>query len=308
MIDAAADDQQVNFDGVWDDVQARAERRFRTDVIAALGDRYRIKRLMRSVNIQRIVDTATTRTAAAEYRGLTIELNEANDDFVTSNLQVLKVQSLNIYLSSGVASLDLVIYDLDTDELLYSATTGALVAGWNTININQRFWDSRRIFIAYDATAINSVNLELGNIDNFYTWNWEWCRGRVRGAYAATGTPTTVTQGSDAYAMSAIVSIGCDYDAFVCQNTELFAYSWAHCLASELMSELMFTDRLNRWTTVNRKEIDRMKAYFEVQYRGGTFEEIEYDGYLPTAIFGVNMDQDDICLECNDSYRFEDGI
>jgi hypothetical protein len=304
-IDSAADDQQVNFTGVWTDVQKRAAKRFRIDTIAALGSMYRIKRTVRSINISKEVDTTTTRAAAAEYRGLTLELNEANCEYVDYNLQVIHVQEIKFYSAATEATTDILVYDLDTGLLLDTVASGALVVGWNTINFEKKYWDSRRIFIGIDSASINSVNLDLGNVYDDYD---NCCEGEVKGAYAASATPTTITQSSDSYGMAAIMNVRCSYDALVCQNKDLFAYSWLYCLGSELMSELMFTDRLNRWTTVNAKDIANLKQYFEVQYRGGTFGEIEYDGYLPTAVSGVYLNESDCCIECDADYRFTDGI
>ena len=70
----------------------------------------------------------------------------------------------------------------------------------------------------------------------------------------------------------------------------------------------MFTDRLNRWTTTNVKDIAQLKEYFEVQYRGGKFGEIEYDGYSPTAVEGVYINDSDCCIECNASVNFVDAV
>jgi len=306
-IDDAADDQQVNFDGVWDDVQLRAARRFRSDVIAAMGQNYTLKRLARTLNLQRVADTATTTAPSAQYRGFSYELNEADDDIVDSNLQTIHLQSVGVYMTSS-GTLDFVIYDLETSELLYSVKTATLAEGWNTVNFEKKYLDSKRIFVGYDATGVTSVKLDPDLADDYF----ECCKGRIQGGYSATATPTVVTDIANTYGLAPILNVRCEWDALVCGNKDLFVNAWWYLLGAELMSEIMMSDRLNRWTTVNRTQIEQQKAIFETQYRGGVVvigdTEVTFDGLLPNAIKGVYINQNDCCVECSNQYTFNDGV
>ena len=72
MIDKLADEQQVDFNGVWDDVQERAVRRLKTDVNAEFKKRYKLKNITQSIDLERDIDTTSTTAAGAFYRGFTL--------------------------------------------------------------------------------------------------------------------------------------------------------------------------------------------------------------------------------------------
>jgi len=85
QINEIANEEQVNYTGVWADVQPRAIKKFALDVRKAMRQKYNIKGVTQSINVGKIIDTATTRAAANEYRGATIELNEETAELVYSN-------------------------------------------------------------------------------------------------------------------------------------------------------------------------------------------------------------------------------
>jgi hypothetical protein len=322
-IDQIANAEQVDYAGVWAEVQKLGLRKFKLDVIAEFGDRYKLNEIAQTVNLGKGIDSSSTTAAAAQWRGFTIELNQSTDTVVNSNLQLLSVQTFNLYLP-GALNTTAKVFDLDTGEELFTkAVTGA--AGWNTIQVNTIF-SARRIFCCYDATLIASSLLDLSTFDlqtfngagldcgctNDYLWYF-WGRGcsaRVQGALSAkTATVTSVTSGLNTYGMSGIFSVKCGYDNVVCWNKEHFATALLYCLGAQLMTERIYSSRLNRWTTIDLAKAQKLRKEYELSYKGGRVTEADgsttvYQGELKKAIYGITLNVSDTCLECDAPFRF----
>lgn len=310
-IDQIANAEQATFMGVWEEIQKRALKRFRTDVINEFGKRYRIKQVQQTLNIGKEVDTATVTAAAVQYRGFTVELNQATETYVNSNMQSIFIQTLYLYLPASVNT-TIKVFDLDLGTQLYTySLTGSV--GWNTVNVGQYF-EASRIFVCYDATTVNSVKLDITNMyldNNSYINNWLYtfwhcCSGltKLKGASSAIATLTTTTAGQSTFGLSGILSIRCTYNSVVCYNKEHFGQALLYCLGSELMTERINSSRINRWTTVDKPKAVELRKYFEARYKGGVYDDISYDGELTTAVFGIDLNKRDACLQCNSDFQF----
>jgi hypothetical protein len=315
-IEQLANDEQINFVGVWNEVQARALRRFRNDAIAMFAERYQLRQIQQTVNLQKNIDKTSVTPAAAQWRGFTIELNYENDTVVRSAMQDIYLQHINLYLPLAINT-TVKLFDLDLgDEIYTTAVTGAI--GWNNIKVNQSF-DARRVFVCYDATLVNSVKQDISEfyLDNFnhcdgyYYTSWQiGTTSRLRGA-KSTGLPSTVTSvtgGDNTYGLSAIWSVHCSYDSVICNNKEHFAQALLYCLGSELMTERIYSSRINRWTTVDKNKAIELRKFFEARYKGGVYDEVEYPGELRQAVEGIQLNKNDTCLQCNQKIIFADSV
>lgn len=306
IIDEVANEEDVNFAGVWAKVQINGLNRFSTDVIAAFSKKYRIKTLIQGIQIGKDITTSSTTAAAAQYRGFILELNNADDHYVMSNLQVIYLQKLSLYLPSALNT-TLKVFDLDLGiELFTSSLTGA--SGWNEINVNTTF-TARRVFCCYNSTGIASTLLDLtyvGSHDCFCN-----CGVTIDGAYAATGTPTTITEGNNSFGLSGVFSVQCKYDNLVCNNRELFTQPLLYALGIAFLDEAIYSPRLNRWTTTDARKMKLLRQEYEAKYKGGTITDADismtYPGELTTAIDGITLDLKDCCLECNQQIMFKDA-
>ena len=65
QVDEIANETQQNYVGVWADVQTRALARFSADLRKAFTKKFQIKGVTQSINIGKVIDTTTTRTASA---------------------------------------------------------------------------------------------------------------------------------------------------------------------------------------------------------------------------------------------------
>jgi hypothetical protein len=315
-IDQIATAEQINYAGVWADIQSNGIRRFRQDVISELGKRYRLRQIQQSVDLGKQIDTTVVTAHSAQWRGFTIELNYKTDTLVKSNMQHIYIQTFSLYLPAAV-NLNVKIFDLDLgDELFTYALTG--VQGWNTIKVFKGF-DTRRVFCCYDASAVDSIKFDINNfyLDNFsyldyyyYSfWNNSQTSSRLMGAVSNGLTPTVtdVTQAKDVFGLSAVWSIKCSFDNVVCQNKDHFAQALLYCLGSELMTERINTSRINRWTTVDLPKAKELRKYFEAKYKGGVYDETQYQGELTQAVYGIELNQYDSCISCDNQIQFIDS-
>jgi len=316
-IDKIANAEQIDFIGVWNEIQERGLNRFKTDIISEFGKRYRLRQIQQSVNLGKKINTSFITPASTQWRGFTIEFNYETDTLVKSTMQHIYIQELNLYLSTAINT-TLKIFDLDLGEELYThSLTG--IQGWNRIKLFQGF-DARRIFVCYDATLIDSVKFDIDNFyldnfsfyDNYYYsfWNNIQTTSRMMGAHS-TGLPITVTQvkqAHDTFGLSAIWSVKCSYNSIICANKEYFTQALLYCLGSELMTERINSPRINRWTTIDKPKAQELRKFFEVRYKGGMYDETEYTGELINAIYGINLNQYDSCLECDNAIIFRDSM
>ncbi len=304
-LDKIATNDQVNFQGVWDDIQTRAVKRFRNEVIKMFKKRYKLKTITQSVDIERVIDTSSSTTKAAEYRGYTLELNRENDLYVASNLQSQYVQTLPLWLPAAVNT-TVKIYDLDTQTELFSvAVTGA--AGWNIIRVDDTF-SARRLYVVYDSTLVDSVEQDIsklrqavlyGNDDNYcLCYSWSNLNLDIRGASSTIADKFNITYGNDTFGLSGVFSVLCSFDALICNNLSTFEMPLAYMECSEFCFERQFTSRLNEFTTFGAAKAKELREEYELRWK----DELE------TAIDGINLDLKDHCLECNEPLRYADAI
>ena len=323
LLDRLANEQQVNFQGVWDDVQERAVRRLRTDIRAFFENKYRIKTITQNAFMGRVVDTGPTTGAAANYRGIQLELNADTDDFVPSNLQVINVQSVDLYFTA-LAATTIVIYDLDTlERLLNQAVAAPTAIGWTTINIYGSY-SSRRIFIGYDATLLAGVLMDTTEMENA-TLSWDEgcdchkvvydgsyycdnCNATLEGASSTIAAPTTITEGDNSFGLSVRWNVECSYDGFVCNNRELFTTALWYLLGAEVTWERMYSSRLNEFTAFDQEKAQRLNQMYEAKYRGGKVDDVEYRGELQMVLDGIRLDENDCCLECSSALKIVDAV
>lgn len=309
-IDKIAQADQITYNGVWEDVQNRASRRFEADVIRAFQERYQVRNITESFDLLKFIDTTSTTAAAAKWRGFTIELIQANNyRWVQSALQFIRLQSIRLYRSAVTAAVNGRVFNLETGEVLYSFTVPAnTAAGWTEVSINQSFF-AYRVFVAFDSTAVIATELDIQSdvINKFHgcacDFFHEDCQAAIRGAESASLSSevkdSDITTGDNLYGISAVFSLGCSYHAVVCQNKMQFLMPWAFILGRELMWERVNSSRINRWTI----GIDAEKAKKQM----ADFDEA-YKQELMTVIEGITLDQMDCCLQCNAPVQYRESM
>lgn len=285
-VDQIADSEQVTFAGVWSDVQLRATRKLFTDIRAEFAKKYKLNNIVDAVDIGDRLDTTITTAPAAQYRGVFIDLDnfEAQHD-VVSNFQQFNIQTIKIYLSGAITPA-VKIFDALSGTLLKTVSFTGGVAGWNTIDVYEKF-TARRIFVCYDATLLTSTNL---NVEQNYCHE---CGSTVMGGYSSIASSvkkSNITLDNDTFGLSVQYDVQCSFDSFICNHKEIFTNALWYLLGSELMMEAQYSDRVSFITTINAQKVKELKAEL--------FNE--YTSELSQAIDGIQLNLSDCCLECNE--------
>lgn len=318
QIQGIADADQQSFLGVWADVQERAVERFKNDVLGSISGfdkRYKLRQITQGVDLGRDLTKNVTVPAFPAECGLVLELKNPGDDAVCSNMQSLYVQSVQFYCINAGA-FTLTISDADYGDVLDQYVVAG-VQGWNVIKTDKQYDDVMRISITVDTTAIDTAYLDLQNfnLQSFGQVNWctncgynqlglfftGECTGtaQVRGITTDTNFNNPVF-GNNTYGVSCVFSVRCTWNNIVCKNKRHFANAFRLLLGIELMTERIYTSRVNKWTTINIEKAHKLRREFELQYRGGQLEDgIVYEGELTKAIEGIEVDLSDCCVECD---------
>lgn len=297
MVTKIIDSDQVTYLNVWRDVQNRALKKFQSSVIATFKKvkSQRIKTVTHVSDLGRLINDDAPLAATAQWRGVTVELMFPGLVYtLESSLQVIFVQSISLYSAEAVEDLEIKVFDLDTGATLDTFTQD-VAAGWNLIRIATSY-DAFRIFIAYDATEIDSVKLDITPSSTTYCqicadhiFGHGECTAKVQGAVSVDlATPTEIVQGNDVYGLSAIFSIQCRYDWVVCSNLEIFSNAWLYLLGAEMMTERIYSERVNRFTTIDIDSAVSLRNEYLA----------EFDRELSLAINGIDISDSDCCIEC----------
>lgn len=301
-MDNLANDEQQNFMGLWASIQKRALRKFQRDVRMAFLTKYKLKGVTQSVNIGKIIDTTTLVTASNQYRGMIIELNDVDDEVVYSVLQAIHIQSLKFY-ATGVDTIDVKVIDLDTEEELFTSSV-TTASGWNDLNVNEYFI-ARRVFVCITADVLDTVKL---NIEEFELDNCYKCKAEIKGAVSTLGDVSDIEETPyNTYGLSVVMNVSCAWDTLVCNNKEIFSQALLYCLGIEFVVEWLQSSRINRWTLLDEAKAKWLLSYYTALYKGGTFEEVEYEGELLSTIMQFDVDSNDCCVDCAGLITFQDA-
>lgn len=317
-LDQVANSDQITWQGVWNDLQATATDTFKEDIIAEFGKRYLLKQITQTVDIGKNINLTTLSIPGAGVKkGIIIETLEKNEQCTCSNLMQIYIQSVNFYWhgTNGTPSFTLYFQDADLGNVEYQVTTSA-VAGWNNVWIDKPFVASR-LRIVVDGNMDDFVQLDIAdfNLDNFggsywgnadrswlyFNWGGCGCQSRIRGVSYDPGMGLDET-GSNTYGLSVIMSSKCNWDSIVCNNKKHFASAWQHCLAIEFLNYRINSSRLNRWTTIDKKQAIELQTLYTHKYRGGMDEKtgLTYPGKLQNSITSIVLNDSDCCFSAND--------
>jgi hypothetical protein len=228
-------------------------------------------------------------------------LTWANSFWIPSNFQVVYLSDFSLFVTAGfTGTVQVKLFDLDTQETLDTFTITDPVTGWNQVRV-ERSYPTFRMALAYDSTQITSVRQQVPQT----VVDW-WlstaaliygpsCSGYIRGIETADLTGVgSFAESDNMHGLTANFSYQCRWDHLVCSNRQLFAYPLLHLLGAELMHGMQYSEELNRFNTVDREQAEKLIA----QYYG------EFTASLETACEGIMLDTSDACLQCNSPIQF----
>lgn len=294
-IDNLADAEQIDFLGVWDDVQERSLKRLQTKAINYFAKRYQLKKINESLSLPTYYTDGSQNTPASNnYRGFTFDLG-----WIPSPLAAIHVETLRLYVNTDVSGLTFKVYSMDDINTGHEVDsfTADVTAGWNDIKV-QKDYSYQKILVGYDASSIDSVYMPLNGLLNgspfyyyypfgdFYQSPYQ---GILQGAATANGTFAPVNQSNNLYGLSGQISVVCSFDNILCANKNVFTNVLWYLLGSELMFERMYSDRLNRYTTIDAKRAADLRQEFEKIF----------DEEMAATFDGIELTSWDACLICN---------
>lgn len=309
-ITKSASTDTVTYRAVIDEIERRVIKKFVTRISNKLKEKYRIKSITESFNLLRYVNQTDNQTAADDnWRGFTIELApQSTNHYVASAFQSIYIKELRLFLKDVVVgAIALKVFDLDSGEVLGTYTIAEPAQGWNTVTVNTGF-NHYRLFVAYDATLVNSAYqaVPIQSLNSFCDCACDLygddCEARIRGgissALSDTLTNDDISYDLNTYGLSGIFTIGCTYENLICNNRQVFATSLWYLMGVELMIERLYSNKLNRYTTVDLKQVGELKDYFQA----------EFDNEMEIAVGGITLDTADCCIECNAPIQVVESI
>lgn len=292
-------EEETTYVQLWDVIQNRAMNRFSLDVREAMGKYYKLNSLMQGVNLGNQVGTTGILPGPRPYVqnwGFTIELiDNPTYKYTPSPLASIHVQELRFYSDSVTSDVPFHIYDINTGVLLFFKLIN-LSVGWNVIPINTTF---------HNNYAVNSWSIfcsfcydDYGN--QYYDFDLptnhtlpECCDIRIRGAKAeqyainATIQARNFEYTSNSYGLTGTFSIVCSWDAVICQNKTLFSRAFWYLCGIELLTEQLYSTKLNLFTTTNLQRAKELREEYQVEY-AKSLEQV-------AGGFKLNCD---CCIDC----------
>jgi hypothetical protein len=290
QIVSLTNEEEATYLDMWNLIQKRAQNRFSLDLRESMTKHYKLNSLMQGINVGNILGSNYGNVFDSK-QGFSIELIEsATYQYVPSPLASIHIQELKYYQVpvAGNGLVEIEIIDISTLEVLWTYN-GSAVDGWNTIPVNTTFHNnysnnSWRLFVGYNTnntTDYSSLSLPYNHTIP------SCCDVRVRGAGINVGEQITFT--NDTYGLSGIFSIVCNWDAIVCQNKTLFTRSYWYLLGIELLTEQLYSSKINQFTTIGLQKAKELREEYQVEYMK-SLEQV-------AGGFKLNCD---CCIECNE--------
>jgi len=289
-IDKIADSEQATYLGVWDDVQKRTVRKFGTAITSYFGRKYEVKKLVDSLRFGTPLDiTNPTPLSPDEWRGVTIVMNPFNPNADISKLltQAFTEIEFNGYVKVA-ADIQFRVYDELNGVELWSDSISISPDTWTSIT---PFWSSSvhdistRIRLEYNATKVDSYKTEIPEggccIDT--------CMDAKLIGHVLSAAGVITEHDDNAFGFRGYASLRCSLDGLVCGNRDLFTTGLWYMMGAEMLTERIYSDRINNYTTINREKAKELRAEFVT----------EYENEINRAAETIKLNPMDFCLECN---------
>ena len=262
----------------WDDIYARSSRLLETDIKTALKKYFKRYSFIENGITGQLTDNDTL-TQSSTYNGVRFNLG------YQSKHLVLNVSTFDIYLNTA-ATFDIFVYDLHSgkklDEIAYTG-----VVGLNTFRVNKNYAVHRYsdIFVCYDASEVSVLEMTEYKPLGFTTYE----------SVAKTASIIDDNLSGADTGLSVTFNLECSVSNFVCQRIDSFKDAFLYKLGVEFCNERIYSDRVNRYTLMDREEAERLKVELELQYR----ELIE------AALKDLKIVESDECFECNKAVNYK---
>lgn len=284
-LESLSDSETEGFQGVWDKIYGRACSNMIADVIKYMPKDMKVEQVIDDIFIGRQEADKAAITTSNEYRG--VYLRAAGSQYLSVFISRVK------FYSSGAGAQNFHVFDSHTGEELWTDAI-TVVAGWNEIEINQRYFsrgDRIELFICYDGNDQGTIQTNDFGTDD--------CRAIAKGCKIAVGSsPIEDNLTFEGYTYGIILNaqIECAIDQFICENKRRLANALLYKSGIEfLMEQRMNDDVINRITLVPADEIAERVQMFEQMY----INEIE------TALKNLEPVRDKVCFKCQSKIGYK---
>jgi len=280
-IDSVANEQQTSFVGVFADVEKRAISRMSKDILSFMKSQYNLKKSIYTYRTTGDID------GSIPFDG---KAHGVNVYALYDYSPLLRIHLNRVYLYAPEAKTIDIFYGIDVNSL--NTKTIDTQVGWNEVVINETF-ETLNLLVLYDGhefTNLPSLEIDSAVCDCLY----QDTDCYVLENRAASLSMAGLTYGTNSYGLKAEVSLRCAYESIVCANLDIYGDAYLYALGMELMRERLYSDRVNRFTSVDRNRAKELLDLFTQ----------DYTDFLATANNTVHL-EDDACVECLEASGFK---
>jgi len=283
QIVSLTNEEEKTYLELWDMIQRRGQSRFSLDVREQMSKSYKIKSINQGINVNGL-STGTGTIATNNEFGFSIEYNTMNTAFVPSPLSYIHVQQIIFYSSDLTGAHDINFYDIDMNTVILTLPV-TLSIGYNLIEVNYTFNNVGRLFVGIEYQVSDDYT-SIKAPTNYMTG---CCGAIIRGASLNNNT---YSFGQELYGFSPIFTVGCSWDGLICQNKNIFSRAFWYLLGIEVLTEVIYSSKLNQFTTVSLQKATDLRTEYQVEYMKA----------LEQICSGMSLDCD-CCIECSGSVQ-----
>ena len=198
---------------------------------------------------------------------------------------LLNITEFSLYLNTA-KDFDIFIYDLNTgqklDEIRYNG-----IEGLSTYRIlkNYAVHKYSNIFVCYDASEISVLKMTEYKPLSF----------TQSGDIAKSGSVVDANLSNGDTGLSVVFNLECSVSNFVCQRIDSFKDAFLYKLGIEFCNERIYSDRINRYTLMDRDDAVSLRDEFASQY----------DELIEASLKDLKVTESDECFQCNKAVNYK---
>lgn len=243
------------------------------------------------------INSNVVASAAGEYRGIFIDINDRN-------YMSLHINSISLQLQDIVTT-NIIISNAMNDGAFDNHSVTTVAGQPTTVIINQDYpiiEQRLQLLVFYDASVSNSFTTSLHGSGGCSSCTGKTYRNRMidfRAVQMAQAQPAfgfteqVLNTSSTTGGISINYSLKCDVVPFVCNMAEALALPLKYKSAIEMIQELKLSQRMNPLVIIHRDDYDLYQQELQEQY----------DNSMEQILGNVALPHDNLCFSCQQWVR-----
>jgi hypothetical protein len=251
-LDMIANEDQITYLGVIDDIITRAGMRLEIDMLALGG--IRLTQDSQAQCLGRLVEPVEQKIGESGLQGMVFTFRQ-------SKYLTLKILSLFFY-SPITQNVTFYVIDAVTNEV-YDTIPAQLQPGDNEIPINRSYYPRRSgnfLLVVYEGEGVSYYE----TIDE-PCYDECQCRFITACGNKRMGFKDDFTE--ETFGLGVKFIEECSVSRLICENASLVANALLYAAGVEYVLEVMGSSRLNRFTSVKVEDYNKLLAIFESAYK-----------------------------------------